>query len=105
MPHIPFHTHPGFGRAFSPGRLTLGFMMPMARLENGVPDMTGQLVDRLQHLMPSFGGGDVRLRIGLPDERLRLLVMDVDEGVDGALQVDKRMEHAALRPPAGELGE
>ncbi|WP_185982618.1 LLM class oxidoreductase [Aureimonas mangrovi] len=36
-------THPGFAKVFQPGRLTLGFMMPLARLENGVPDMTGQL--------------------------------------------------------------
>ncbi len=35
--------HPGFRRVFSPGRMTIGFMMPLARLENGVPDMTGQL--------------------------------------------------------------
>lgn len=35
--------HPGFSRTFSPGRMTLGFMMPLARLNDGVPDMTGQL--------------------------------------------------------------
>lgn len=35
--------HRGFARMFQPGRLTLGLMLPMAPLENGVPDMTGQL--------------------------------------------------------------
>lgn len=39
----PLQAHPGFRRVFSPGRMTLGFMMPLARLERGVPDMTGQL--------------------------------------------------------------
>jgi hypothetical protein len=31
----------------------------------------GDLVDSLQHLMPSFGGGDDVLRIGAPDEGFR----------------------------------
>ena len=43
--------------------------------------------------------------IGLPDERLRLLVVHVDEGVDGVLQVDERVGNAALEPSAGKLGE
>ena len=63
------------------------------------------LVDFIQHLMPPLGSGDDRLRIGLPDERLRLLVMDVDEGVDGALQVDEGVEDAVLQPSSRELGE
>jgi luciferase-type oxidoreductase len=36
-------SHPGFSRIFTPGRMSLGFMMPMARLDRGVPDMAGQL--------------------------------------------------------------
>ncbi|WP_222928175.1 LLM class oxidoreductase [Luteimonas viscosa] len=44
--------HHGFSRVFRSGYLSIGFMMPLARLEHGVPDMTGQLelatrVDRL----------------------------------------------------------
>lgn len=38
-----YETHPGFARMFRPGRLTLGMMLPMAPLENGRPDMRGQL--------------------------------------------------------------
>ena len=43
MTETPHRSHPGFSRVFAPGRMTLGFMMPMAQLGNGVPDMTGQL--------------------------------------------------------------
>lgn len=44
--------HPGFGRAFAEGRLTLGFMFPIARVTAVFPDMSEQLglaaeVDRL----------------------------------------------------------
>lgn len=38
-----YETHPGFARMFQPGRLTLGMMLPMAPLVNGIPDMRGQL--------------------------------------------------------------
>ena len=43
MTETPHHSHPGFRKVFAPGRMTLGFMMPMAQLGNGMPDMTGQL--------------------------------------------------------------
>lgn len=42
MPDTPFQ-HKGFARMFRPGGMTLGLMLPMAPLTNGVPDMTGQL--------------------------------------------------------------
>ncbi len=35
--------HPGFNRMFQPGKMTIGMMLPMAPLVNGVPDMAGQL--------------------------------------------------------------
>lgn len=35
--------HRGFARMFQPNRLTLGLMLPMAPLVNGIPDMAGQL--------------------------------------------------------------
>lgn len=35
--------HNGFSRTFAPDQLSLGMMMPTAPLENGVPDMDGQL--------------------------------------------------------------
>jgi hypothetical protein len=63
------------------------------------------LVECFQHLMPTLGGSDDRLRVGLPDERLGLFIVCLNEGVDRLLEVDERMEHAALEPPAGELGE
>ncbi|MCG8443479.1 MAG: LLM class oxidoreductase [Caulobacterales bacterium] len=43
MTHLrPIPPHPGFARVFAPGRTTLGLMFPMAPLENGVADMSGQ---------------------------------------------------------------
>lgn len=43
MAETPHQRHPGFRRVFAPGRMTLGFMMPLTQLDNGVPNMTGQL--------------------------------------------------------------
>ena len=45
------------------------------------------------------------LGVGLPDERLGLVVMGFDEAVDGRLQGDERVANATLEPPFGELGE
>ena len=39
----PAIQHPGFARVFARDALTLGLMLPMAPLKDGVPDMTGQL--------------------------------------------------------------
>ncbi|AOZ02460.1 LLM class oxidoreductase [Cupriavidus sp. USMAHM13] len=39
----PSGQHRGFARMFQPDRLTLGLMLPLAPLENGIPDMRGQL--------------------------------------------------------------
>jgi luciferase-type oxidoreductase len=43
MSVTPAINHPGFNRMFQPGKLTLGMMLPMAPLVNGVPNMAGQL--------------------------------------------------------------
>ena len=56
-------------------------------------------------MVPSFGGGDDGLGVGLPDERLGLTVVRRDEAVDGLLQGDHRGEHAAFELALGELGE
>jgi len=50
-------------------------------------------------------GGNDLIGIGLPGERLRLLVMLLDETIDGGLEVDDGAEGAVLEAAAGELGE
>ena len=45
------------------------------------------------------------VRVGHPDERLRVAVVLGDEAVDRLLQGDQRVERAATEAPAGELGE
>ncbi len=55
--------------------------------------------------MPPFNGGDDFVGICGPCEGLGLLVMFGEEAVDGGLEINDRMEHAALQPPFGELGE
>jgi hypothetical protein len=63
------------------------------------------LVDCLQRLMPTFGGGDDGFGIGVPGERSGLLIVVLDEAVDRLLEGDDRVEHAAFEPAAAELGE
>ena len=43
--------------------------------------------------------------IGGPDEGFGLGIVVPDEAVDGSLELDDRMEHAALEPAAREPGE
>ncbi|MBA8841304.1 LLM class oxidoreductase [Ochrobactrum sp. RH2CCR150] len=43
MSVTPAINHAGFNRMFQPSKLTLGMMLPMAPLVNGVPNMAGQL--------------------------------------------------------------
>ena len=52
-----------------------------------------------------MSGGDDVVRGGGPDEGLWVLVVLVDETVDGGLKVDDGMEDAVLQAPSGELGE
>src|SRR3954470_8575677 len=55
--------------------------------------------------MPAFGGCDDGLGSGPPAERLRALIVVLDEAVDGGLKGDQGVEHAALETSLGELGE
>jgi hypothetical protein len=49
--------------------------------------------------------GDDFVRIGGPDEGLRLLVMIDDEAVDGGLEIEDAFENPALEAALGEDGE
>lgn len=55
--------------------------------------------------MPAFDGGDDPVWVGGPSEGLGVGVLLGDETVDGGLEVDERVECAALQAPPGELGE
>jgi hypothetical protein len=55
--------------------------------------------------MPTLGGGDDGFGVGVPGERSGLVVVVLDETVDRLLQGDDRMEHAAVKPTAGAVGE
>ena len=55
--------------------------------------------------MPAFDLGQDRLRLCGPDEWLGCLVVLGEVVVDRGLQVDERVEHAALEAALGELGE
>ena len=47
----------------------------------------------------------MRVGVGLPDERLGVIVVGLDEAVDRGLQVDQRVEDAAFEAPPGELAK
>ena len=53
--------------------------------------------------MPAFDLGQNRLGLGGPDEGLGRLVVLGEVAVDGGLQVDQRVEDAALQTPLGGL--
>ncbi len=55
--------------------------------------------------MPPINGSDDIVWISGPNERLGLLVMFVDEAIDGGLKIDHGMEHASFQPALGQLGE
>ncbi len=56
-------------------------------------------------MVPSFGGGDDVVGFCFPCEGRGVLVVLVDEPVDGGLEVGEGVEHAALEPSAGKGGE
>jgi hypothetical protein len=62
-------------------------------------------VDSLQRLVPTLRSGDDGLGIGLPDERLGVLIVLFDEVFDGCLKRDDKVEDAALEFSAAQLGE
>lgn len=41
--YLPLQGHGGFRRTFRPGALSLGLMMPMSPLTDGIPNMSGQI--------------------------------------------------------------
>ena len=55
--------------------------------------------------MPASDGGDDFVWIGGPCEGLGVCVLLGDEAVDGGLEIDQRVECAALQAPLGEFGE
>lgn len=55
--------------------------------------------------MPAPDGGDDLIRIGTPDEGSGLLIMLLDETVDGGLQVDDGVEDAVPEAATGQFGE
>jgi hypothetical protein len=56
-------------------------------------------------LIPSIDLLDDVVGVGGPDEGLGFAVVLAEVAVDRRLQVDQRVEGAALQPPAGERGE
>ena len=56
-------------------------------------------MDRIYRLMPSSDGGDDFVGVGDPLERLRAVVVIVEEAVDLGLEVCDGSEHAALEAP------
>jgi hypothetical protein len=64
-----------------------------------------ELVDRIQHLEPSFDGGDDFLRAFGPPEWLRVAVVFGEEAIDRRLQFDDGSERGALEASLGQGGE
>ncbi len=64
-----------------------------------------QLVVRRQHLIPSADLGDDAVWVSGPDEGLGHPIVLGEIAIDGGLEVDQRVEHAASEPPPGERGE
>ena len=53
-------------------------------------------------MVPTFDGGDDVIRVGGPDEGLRMVIGFFDEAVDRRLELDDRAEDAALETAPGE---
>ena len=56
-------------------------------------------------MVPAFDGGDDTVWIGGPYEGPGVFVLLGEEAVDGGLQVDQRVEDAALQTTPGEFDE
>jgi hypothetical protein len=56
-------------------------------------------------LLPAFDSGEHAFWVGGPHEGFGICVCLCDEAVDGELQINDRLEHAALEAPARELGK
>ena len=55
--------------------------------------------------MPSVDLGDDAVGVGAPDERFGALVVLIEVAVDGGLEMDQRVEGAALQAAAGQRGK
>jgi len=55
--------------------------------------------------VPTFDGGDDFVWIGGPVEGLRLLVVLLEEAIDGGLEIGDGSEHASLQSPLCEYSE
>ena len=62
-------------------------------------------MDRIQHLVPSFDGGDDFVGFLGPLEGARVSVGVDEEAFDGDLEFDDGAEHAAFEPSTGQLGK
>ena len=56
-------------------------------------------------MVPASDGGDDFIRISGPDEGLWVGVLLGDKAVDGGLEINERVERAALQAPLGEFGK
>ena len=56
-------------------------------------------------MVPAMDLFDNSVGVGGPDERFGFTVVLTEMAVDRGLQVDQRMEHAALQAPAGQGGK
>ena len=56
-------------------------------------------------MVPSFDSGDNFVGIGGPGEGFWLFIVFGDEAVDGGLEVDDGVEHAAFQAALGQLGK
>ena len=62
-------------------------------------------MDRIQRLVPTAYGGDDFVGVGGPGDGFGLLVVIVDEAIDGGLQVADALEGTAFAAGLGEDGE
>lgn len=62
-------------------------------------------MDRIQHLVPSFDGGDNFVWVCGPCEAFRLVVVLGEEAIDGSLEVNDGVEDTAFQATFGEFGK
>ena len=56
-------------------------------------------------MVPAPDSSDNLIRIGFPDEGLRLLIVLLDEAIDGGLEIDDGSKDTSLQSALCELGE
>jgi hypothetical protein len=78
---------------------------PAETRPSGLSGSTLRLTDGVQGVVATPDGGDDLIWIGGPSEGPWIVVGLGEKAVDGGLEVDDRLEHAAFEPSFGELGE